>query len=410
MPSGTGETKPLTRHGGRPPTEPAPVARRPRPGVPLAGDEPRVAASGAGQCRSGSRHMVGNHLRVPVKAVDGDPLMPCRPKRARKLIERREATPYWSHGVFCIRLDREPSGRNKQAVVVGVDPGSKREGFSARSASHDLLNIDAGREGLGRRQARSATDAAKEPAGAGRPPAGLRNAAARTTSGYRRERERAGNGNCACSNGWRRSTRSPTWSSRDVAAAPRKGARRWNASFSPLEAGKRWFYARIEQRWWLTTRQGQRDSQAARGVRAEENRPQDERPLGRALRRRLDAGRERARCGPAPGAQAHGAYHAHPAPAAMPPSRQREQGRTAEAIRWNEQGRVEDRYAGGAQALRALLHRRGRKRADQPAQPGRTGKRLCQHARIADCRPRSPLAWRFRFLPVLKDGVSTKQT
>ena len=39
-----------------------------------------------------------------------------------------------------------------------------------------------------------------------------------------------------------------------------------------------------------------------------------------------------------------------------------------------------------------------------------TGKRLCQNARIADCRPRTPLAWRFRFLPVLKDGVSTEQT
>ena len=143
MPSGTGESEPLTRRGGRPPTEPAPVARRPRPGVPLAGDEPRVAASGAGQCRSGNTHAVGNHLRVPVKALDGDPLMPCCPKRARKLIERREATPYWSHGVFCIRLNREPSARNKQAVVVGVDPGSKREGFSARSAAHDLLNVDA---------------------------------------------------------------------------------------------------------------------------------------------------------------------------------------------------------------------------------------------------------------------------
>ena len=119
------------------------MARRPRPGVPLAGDEPQEAVSGAGQCRSGSTHKVGNHNFVPVKAADGDVLMPCSPKRARKLVERNEATPYWSHGIFCIRLDREPSARNKQAVVVGVDPGSKREGFSARSAAHDLLNIDA---------------------------------------------------------------------------------------------------------------------------------------------------------------------------------------------------------------------------------------------------------------------------
>lgn len=69
--------------------------------------------------------------------------MPCSPKRARKLIERGDATPYWSHGVFCIRLNREPTARRKQAVVVGVDPGSKREGFSARSAAHALVNVDA---------------------------------------------------------------------------------------------------------------------------------------------------------------------------------------------------------------------------------------------------------------------------
>ena len=63
-----------------------------------------------------------------MKTADGEVLMPCSPKRARKLIERRDATPYWSHGIFCIRLNREPSARHKQAVVVGVDPGSKREG------------------------------------------------------------------------------------------------------------------------------------------------------------------------------------------------------------------------------------------------------------------------------------------
>ncbi len=147
MPSGTESRERLTRQGGQPPTEPAPVARQPRPGVPLAGGEPQKTASGAGQCRSGRTHTVGSHLRVPVKTADGDVLMPCSPKRARKLIERRDATPYWSHGIFCIRLNREPSARNRQAVVVGVDPGSKREGFCVRSEAHDLLNIDADAKG-----------------------------------------------------------------------------------------------------------------------------------------------------------------------------------------------------------------------------------------------------------------------
>ena len=36
MPSGTGKTEALSRGGGQPPTEAAPAARRPGPGVPLA--------------------------------------------------------------------------------------------------------------------------------------------------------------------------------------------------------------------------------------------------------------------------------------------------------------------------------------------------------------------------------------
>ena len=255
MPSGTGETKPLTRRGGQPPTEPAPVARRARPGVPLAGGEPRVAASGAGQCRSGSRHTVSNHLRVPVKAADGDVLMPCSPKRARKLVERGDATPYWSHGIFCIRLDREPSARNKQALVVGVDPGSKREGFSARSAAHDLLNVDAdAKDWIGgklarRRILRRSRRSRKTPC---RSPKRSRENHDRVPAGTRAR--------------WAWKLRVLKWLAtlypvtdvvvEDIAAAARKGAGKWNASFSPLEAGKRWFYAQVEERWQLSTLQG----------------------------------------------------------------------------------------------------------------------------------------------------------
>ena len=46
---------------------------------------------------------------VPVLDKDKKPLMPCSEKRARKLLEKREAKPYWSRGVFCIILQKEPS-------------------------------------------------------------------------------------------------------------------------------------------------------------------------------------------------------------------------------------------------------------------------------------------------------------
>ena len=53
-------------------------------------------------------------------------------------------------------------------------------------------------------------------------------------------------------------------------------------------------------------------------------------------------------------------------------------------------------FTGGASAGQISLHSL------------ETGKRLQQHARIADWRPRTPLSWRFRFLPALEDGVSTE--
>ena len=48
-------------------------------------------------------------------------LMPCSEKRARKLMERGEAKPYWSRGVFCIILQREPSSRIYQDIAIGIN-------------------------------------------------------------------------------------------------------------------------------------------------------------------------------------------------------------------------------------------------------------------------------------------------
>ena len=390
MPSGTRETKPLTRHGGQPPTEPAPVARRPRPGVPLAGDEPRVAASGAGQCRSGSRHTVGNHLRVPVKAADGDPLMPCRPKRARKLIERREATPYWSHGVFCIRLDREPSGRNKQAVVVGVDPGSKREGFSARSGAHDLLDIDADAKDWvgGKLEARRILRRSRR----------SRKTACRSPKRSRENHERIPAGTRAR---WEWKLRVLEWLAtlypitnvvvEDVAAAPRKGARRWNASFSPLEGGKQWFYARIEQRWQLTTRQGHETARLREVYGLKKT--------GRKTSDRWDA-----HCVDAwtlaESVLVTGQPPEHKHMERITPiQRQRRCLHRANASRGGQRRPYGGTNKGGLKTGTLVAHKRyglcysgGAAKRRISLHSLDTGKRLCQHARIADCRPRSPLA------------------
>jgi hypothetical protein len=80
-----------------------------------------------------------------VSVVDSQqqPLMPTTPARARRWVKSGKATPFWKGGVFCVRLNREPSARVRQPIAVGVDPGSKKEGYSVVSAAHTYLNIQA---------------------------------------------------------------------------------------------------------------------------------------------------------------------------------------------------------------------------------------------------------------------------
>lgn len=80
---------------------------------------------------------------VPVVDKNRKPLMPTKPSRARRWIKEGKATPFWKRGIFCVRLNIEPSGEEKQDIAVGIDPGSKKEGFSIKSESHTFLNIQA---------------------------------------------------------------------------------------------------------------------------------------------------------------------------------------------------------------------------------------------------------------------------
>ena len=41
---------------------------------------------------------------VPVFDKDKNPLMPCSERRAKKLMEKCRAKPYWFKGIFCIIL------------------------------------------------------------------------------------------------------------------------------------------------------------------------------------------------------------------------------------------------------------------------------------------------------------------
>jgi RRXRR protein len=77
-----------------------------------------------------------NHMFVPVVDREQRPLMPTTPARARRWIKTAKATAFWKGGLFCVRLNIEPSAREHQRVAVGMDPGSKKEALVVASAAH----------------------------------------------------------------------------------------------------------------------------------------------------------------------------------------------------------------------------------------------------------------------------------
>src|SRR5258708_23100744 len=80
---------------------------------------------------------------VPVVDQNQQPLMPTTPARARRWIKGGKATAFWKGGLFCVRLNVEPSAREIQPVACGIDPGSKKEGLVVASAAHTYLNLQA---------------------------------------------------------------------------------------------------------------------------------------------------------------------------------------------------------------------------------------------------------------------------
>ena len=194
---------------------------------------------------------------VPVKSKSGNQkLMPTHPNKAGMLIKKGLATPYWSNGIFCIRLNYEPEDEYTQDIVVGVDPGSKKEGFTVKSESHTYLNVQAdahdkvGKKVAKRRELRKSRRSRKCPNRKNRK---NRNAGKEKIPAGTRAR-------------WDWKLRILDWLSKlypvthvcveDIKARTIERAKKWNQSFSPLQVGKEWFYTEVRKRWQLLTLQG----------------------------------------------------------------------------------------------------------------------------------------------------------
>ena len=199
---------------------------------------------------------------VPVIDLNQRPLMPTTSARADRWVKSGKATPFFRKGIFCVRLNVPPSARNLQPVAVGIDPGSKREGYTVKSKSHTFLN-----------QQFHAVDWVKD---AEESSTNARRARRNRKTPYRKNRRNRKRGGIPPSTKAR-------WQFKirvvkvydaifpishigieDIKAITKKGCRKWNSSFSPLEVGKQWCYSELSQIADFTTFDGYNDTYTTR--------------------------------------------------------------------------------------------------------------------------------------------------
>ena len=185
-------------------------------------------------------------MAVPVLNEEHKALFPTTERRARILMERGEAKPYWRKGIFCILLLRKESDKREEYkdVVIGIDTGSKREGYTVATEKSVILNITT-----------NTPEWVKENV--------------ETRKNLRRSRRQRKTPYRKCiSNRSRKIFLPPSTKARwdcklrilkvlitilpitkinieDVAAKTKENSSRWNKSFSPLEVGKNYFYNKI---------------------------------------------------------------------------------------------------------------------------------------------------------------------
>ena len=70
-------------------------------------------------------------------------MMPTKASRARRWIKGGKAKPIRTKlGIFAVKLVEEPSGREKQPIAVGIDPGSKYTGVAVASKKAILCGFN----------------------------------------------------------------------------------------------------------------------------------------------------------------------------------------------------------------------------------------------------------------------------
>lgn len=177
--------------------------------------------------------------------------MPCHPARARKLIAKGKALPRYKNRLFYIVLTEREDG-DVQPIALGIDPGSKMEGYTVKAEKRTFLNIQS--HAVNGKAIQKSLETRK----------GARRARRNRKIPYRACRP-----NRARKKNWLPPSTHARWQLKynifnwlsklypiacvvieDVKARTVKGrhkaAKKWNDNFSPIETGKNWLYRKLQ--------------------------------------------------------------------------------------------------------------------------------------------------------------------
>lgn len=164
-------------------------------------------------------------------------------------MESGQAKAWYQKSVFCIKLLKEPSARSMQPIALGIDTGSKREGYTVLTPKTVVLNITSNTPDWVKKQVEKRHT--------------LRKARRQRKTPYRKMR--ANRATLHKPNRIPPSTKA-RWQAKlrlisilqrilpithinveDIAAVSKEGKVKWNLAFSPLEVGKNWFYGEVRK-------------------------------------------------------------------------------------------------------------------------------------------------------------------
>lgn len=198
---------------------------------------------------------------VPVVSMEGTPLTPTTPARARKWVKSRKATWFWSFGIYCVRLNMHPSDGFVPDICVGVDTGSKKEAFTIKSEHHTYLNIQSDAvtwvkdKVETRRNLRRGRRYRNSPCRKNKLQKNINKKKLAPSTKARWQVK------LRIINKISKLFKITHFTIEDVAAIKKKNQRNWNVNFSHLEIGKQWFYGEIKKLGSLETKQGYETAQ-----------------------------------------------------------------------------------------------------------------------------------------------------